>query len=444
MVAAIIIAGTQSGVGKTLVSIGLMAALHKRGLRVQPFKVGPDYIDPGYHKRVTGNPSYTLDGWMMGKEAVSRAFFRNIRGKDIAVIEGVMGLFDGRSGLVEEGSTAEISKLLGVPVLLVIDAKGMARSSAAVLKGFESFDETNIVGAVFNRVGSDRHKKYISDAAAAASCLPVFGFLPREKSLEIESRHLGLLMSEEKVSDKLISLLSTWMEENVDLTALLESAAKVEPVAFNEPVFSSQIFSLRKRGKIAVARDRAFSFYYEENLDALREQGAELLFFSPMSDSRLPRNIDLVYIGGGYPELFSKELEANVVMRENIKAYSKAGGRVYAECGGFMYLCKKLRNGDQQYSMTGVFPFDVEMTSKLQALGYLDVKIKEEASLFRKGTQIRGHQFRYSKIVGDGGDIKRVYGVEKMSDGTQFLEGYKVRNVLGSYIHLHFRGTTLS
>lgn len=432
---ALVIAGPASGVGKTTIALGLMAAFRRRGLTVQPFKCGPDFIDAGHHTRVCDRPSRNLDGWMLSDETNRALFARHAQTADVAIVEGVMGLFDGarNSG---EGSTAAMAKHLRLPVLLVVDASKMAASAAALVRGFETFDpEVRIAGVVLNKVGSAGHYGLLREALEQAGCAPAVGYLPREASLRIPERHLGLYTAHEDVLSKpALDHLSSLMEQFVNLDRVLELGVLED---------ESQAAAVASRGagdavRIAVARDRAFCFYYEDNLDALRAAGAEIVEFSPLADRTLPEGTDAIYVGGGYPELYAVELSANHAMRAAIERFTESGGPVYAECGGLMYLGRHLRLGDgENLPMVGVLPFGTMLTDRLVRFGYTEVSFTSDCLLGRAGESARGHSFHYSTIDG-APDVDCVYRVRSTLSGAESAEGYVVGNVLASYIHLHF------
>ncbi|MBI4745157.1 MAG: cobyrinate a,c-diamide synthase [Deltaproteobacteria bacterium] len=340
----ILIAAPSSGSGKTTISLGIMAALRKRGLIIQPFKVGPDFIDPGHHTAVCGRASRNLDGWMLSKDYVVSSFEKACNGSDISVIEGVMGLFDGVNGKPEDGSSAQIAKWTGSTVILVVDARSMARSAAALISGFEKFDkDITIAGVVFNRVGSERHKNMLRETVESHCKAKALGFIPRDEGLAMPERHLGLVTAEDGFSPTFVDNLANVVEKNVDMDGLLE-IAKSHPHPDPLPEGEGKLPPLQGEGwggdgvRIAIARDHAFSFYYEDNFDILRDLGADLVFFSPLAEKALPEAIAGLYIGGGYPELYAERLSANVSMMDSIKNFAESGGKIYAECGGFMYL----------------------------------------------------------------------------------------------------------
>ena len=466
---AFIIAGTHSGVGKTTISIGIMAALRKRGHIVQPFKVGPDYIDPSYHKTVCGRPSYNLDTWMMGVEGVKRIFRKVMANPEVekmksledekkiltsqplnlstsastvGIIEGVMGLFDGKDGKDEKGSTAHVAKVLGIPVILVVDARSMARSAGALVYGYERFDpKVKIAGVIFNRVGSERHFRMLKEAIEDKCEATVLGYIPRDEEISLPERHLGLVMPEEpgargKGQGVRLKKLGELIERFVDVEGILkiDSRFKVQGSRFKIGNRKSQIANV----KIAVALDNAFCFYYQENLDMLKQLGAKLVFFSPLKDKRLPADINGIYLGGGYPELFAKKLEANKALRQHIKNLAEKGLPIYAECGGLMYLGKGLKDlKGKKYEMVGVFPWVSRMLEKRKSLGYREVKVVD-CQFLKKGHKIRGHEYHYSEIDEPPQKIKRCYQLTPHTSRLTASEGYLCKNTLASYIHLHF------
>lgn len=420
---AIVVAGTHSGVGKTSVTLGLIGAFRHRGLTVQPFKVGPDFIDPLHHQHASGRPARNLDGWMLKSEANLERFARATADADVAVIEGVMGLFDGSDGKSDRGSTAEMAKLLGLPVLLVIDASAMARSAAALIHGYTSFDpELRVAGVILNNVGGEAHAGMIRDAVAGA--VPILGALPRANDLVVPERHLGLHLPHEARAEY-VDQLAALVDEHIDLDALLRnSVIKRLPATAAAP-------ALPPRARLAVARDEAFCFYYTDNLELLEQAGAELVPFSPISDP-LPDNVDGIYLGGGYPELHADQLAANTSTRQVIRGFAERGGPIYAECGGLMYLSEALELDGETHPLCGVLPFKTTMSAPL-AIGY--VEITTSGGPFGAGQTARGHLFHHSAIAGDP-LTDRCYQITN-SRGEETQEGYLVQNVLASYTHLH-------
>jgi len=431
----LVVAGTASGIGKTSVMVGLTRALRERGLKVAVFKCGPDYLDPTYHVRASGNTCHNLDGWMMGRDAVVGTFARACEGADIALIEGVMGLFDGASPTTEEGSTAQIAKWLDAPVLLVVDVSGMARTVAAIARGVAAFDpELRLTGIFCNRVGSRGHLDILR---RALSDLPVLGGLPNEPALTFPERHLGLRTADEQVvPDSILAELGRVTGEWCDLDAIL-TVARTAPLVSCQLSANADAAS-SSRCRIGVAFDEAFHFYYEYNLHLLKSLGAELVYFSPISDPGLP-DVDGLYVGGGYPEIHAEALSANRSMREQINAFAADGGTIYGECGGLMYLCDAIKTLDgQRYPMAGVIPADAVMRQRLQALGYVEVETQAASVLGPAGLRFRGHQFRYSELQPLNDRIDCAYRVVRRRDGQVVPEGYAVKNTLASYVHAHW------
>lgn len=434
----ILVAGTHSGCGKTTVSLGLMAALARRGLRVAPFKVGPDFIDPGHHRRAAGHPSRNLDGWMLPPEANTRILHRAAGNADVAVVEGVMGLYDGVDGRSESGSTAETAKRLGLPVLLVVDARSMARSAAALVLGFERFDpQVPFAGVVFNRLGSARHLRYLRDALEGAVRTPCLGGFVRDDALAMPERHLGLVTVEDHPLDELrVERLANMVAGGLDLDDLLHrlpdiATADAGPHPAPEPT--------APKVRVGIARDRAFCFYYEDNLEGLTRHGAELVPFSPIDAPALPRDLDGLYIGGGYPELHAAALAVNAGLRAEIRAASAAGMPIYAECGGFMYLCEHLRDlSGAAAPMVGCFPFTSRMLPRLKSLGYREVRFARDTILGPAGSVARGHEFHYSELEPASGPVDRAYAAAAADGSSTAVQGYVSNRTLAGYVHLHF------
>ena len=428
----LVIAGAGSGVGKTTIVVGLIAALRRRGLAVAPFKCGPDYLDPTYHQRAAGRPSHNLDGWMMGRDAALATFAAETRGADLAIIEGVMGLHDGASPVGREGSTAEIAAWLAAPVIVVIDASGMARTFAALVDGLARFDpEVRVAGAIGNRVGSTGHTDLLRRALSAP---PLLGGLVRAEGLAFPERHLGLrTASADAVPDALIDAWADRVASSIDLDALLAIARSAPPI-IAPPVVETARSAPRCR--IGLAWDDAFHFYYPDNLRRLEALGAELVRFSPVADRALP-DVDGLYLGGGYPEVHAAALADNSAMREAIRALAGAGAPVYAECGGLMYLSDAIVTTDgARHPMVGLVPGDAVMRGTLQSLGYVEVETDAPSLLGPAGLRFRGHEFRYSEL--SAGAIDRVYRVRKRRGGDPQREGYARGNLLASYVHAHW------
>lgn len=441
----IIIAGTGSSSGKSTVSLGLMGVFRKRGLTVQGFKCGPDYIDPSYHTAITGRSSRNLDSWMLASEVLRELYARGSRGADISIIEGVMGMFDGKHAGSDEGSTAEISALLGAPVLLVVDVSGMGRSAAAVVKGFQAMagEGVRIAGVIANRTGSPGHGMLIREAVEQECGIPVVGCLLRDPGLSIPERHLGLIPSLERGDlTPLFEALAHHVEAGVNLEAVWRLAEmpeiEVESRLFAEPVGLHALNSDKLR--IAVARDAAFHFYYPENLELLEHYGAELVFFSPLAGELLPESVDGLYVGGGFPEEYAGVLAGNRATALSIRSAIEGGLPVIAECGGFMYLCDSLVQTDGSiHQMAGIFPGKTVMQSRLAAMGYREAAGTAGNPLLPEDHTARGHEFHYSVYVPgeDGGDsYTPAYSVTGRK-GT-VPEGFLYKNTAAGYTHLHF------
>lgn len=431
----LVIAGISSNVGKTTVMVGLVRALRARGLKVGVFKCGPDYLDPTYHVRAAGAPCHNLDGWMMGREAVLSTFAHASQGADIAVIEGVMGLFDGASPTSGEGSTAEIAKWLQAPVLLVCDAGGMARSIAALAKGFSTFDpDLQISGLICNRLGSRGHLDLLRKATEGKP--PVLGGLPKEAALAFADRHLGLHSADRATVPEDVFVawgdrVSEWCDVDA-IVALAQSAP-----ALPEIPAAARIVGEGARCRIGLAFDEAFHFYYDDNLRRLESLGAELVRFSPIHDARLP-DVDGLYFGGGYPEVHAEDLSRNLSMLKDVRSFAESQGPIYGECGGLMYLSNGIRTLDGTlHPMVGLIPGEAEMKDRLQALGYVEVETTDETMLGPAGLKFRGHQFRYSDFRLPA-EVECTYHVRRRRGGEVFHEGYRQGHTLASYVHAHW------
>jgi cobyrinic acid a,c-diamide synthase len=433
----IVIAGSGSGVGKTTATIALIAALRARGLTVAPFKCGPDYLDPTYHERAGGRTSHNLDGWMMGREAVIATFVRTARDADIAVIEGMMGLFDGATPTADEGSTAEIAKWLAAPVVIAIDASGIARTVAAVAHGFAGFDpDVQLAGLICNRIGGRGHLDLLR---AASIEVPVMGGLPLNSGPAFPERHLGLFSADEAaVPSEAIAAWGEVAAQWLDLDAILKTARAAQPLEYRDtaPAPSQPAAS---PCRIGVAYDEAFHFYYEYNLALLEASGVEVVRWSPVHDRVLPR-VDGLYFGGGYPEVSARALSANDSMLTAIREFSRRGGPIYAECGGLMYLTDGIRTlDDETFPMAGLIPGVSAMRGRLQALGYVEVETNAPSILGPAGTRWRGHQFRYSVLEAAGAKKSDlIFRVVPRWGGEAYSEGYRDGNIVASYVHAHW------
>ena len=456
----IIIAATHSGTGKTTVTSGIILAFRSRTLSVQPYKVGPDYIDPGFHTLAAGRECRNLDTVMMGEEGVLSSFNSASGNADISVIEGVMGLYDGFSGGGTQsgpsspsgadvsrffGSTAHVAKVLKAPVVLCIDASAMAVSAAAVALGFQQLDpELPLAGFILNNVAGKRHYEIITGPVEAATGRRVFGYLPKNKELTLPERHLGLVPAWERQDlPQSSELLKRTVSENIDIEKLIETARAVPELPASHSrdnnIFTfGKKFSKTERTKIGYALDDAFHFYYRDNLEILEGAGAELVPFSPLKDEKLPRGIQGLYLGGGYPEMFGKQLEENADMRYSLRLAADNGFPVYAECGGLMYLMEQIVDFDgSEFTMTGVFPGAVKMGKKLSALGYYYGKAEEDTVIAGRGEGVWGHVFHWSRLAGLAAEQKFAFTLEKPGK-EPVRDGLIRRNVLAGYFHVHF------
>ncbi|EAE1342828.1 cobyrinate a,c-diamide synthase [Listeria monocytogenes] len=433
----ILIAAASSGTGKTTVTLGIMHALKKRGMRVQPFKVGPDYIDTNYHQAITGVASINLDSFLIDDDAMLAALFeKHGQSADISVIEGVMGLFDGLGIDRDNSSTSFIAKCTKTSVILVVDGKAISTSAAAIVDGFNRFDpELTIAGVIINRVASENHFSLIKGAIERYTDVPVLGYLPKNAAVALPERHLGLVPKEEMTElETKWELLGDLIVEHVDLDRLLaisKTGAKlnVHPPEIQVPDFSGV--------RVAYALDAAFHFYYQDNLDFIRSTGATLIPFSPLEEREVP-DADFIYIGGGFPEVFAERLAKNKSMRESILAAHEQGKPIYAECGGLMYLGSSLEMEAESYEMVGVFDGVSKMTTRLRKFGYCIAEPLEDTLLGKKGTAIRGHEFHHS--VFETNEPTRMK-LTKKRDGEIVKEwhgGYQKGNTFASYLHIHF------
>jgi cobyrinic acid a,c-diamide synthase len=456
----VVVAGTSSGAGKTTVACGLIGALRARGHVVQGFKVGPDYIDPSYHALASGRPGRNLDAFLSGPELVAPLVRHGGAGADIAVVEGVMGLFDGASGRGELASTAHVAKLLGAPVLLVVDGSAMARSAAAIVHGFATFDpELHVAGVVFNRVGSDHHEELLREAVAPLG-VPVLGALRRDERVVAPERHLGLVPAAERAQLTTVALgtLAAAVERYIDVAgieALARAATATAPAP--GPAWSAAPSSEPAAGaRIAIARGPAFAFHYEENLELLAAAGAELVPFDPLHDEALPPECGALILAGGFPEVFGPQLAANAPLRAQVAGFVAAGRPVLAECGGLLYLCSELDG----HEMCGAISARASMTGRL-ALGYREAAAATATPWLAAGERVRGHEFHYSRVDavegGEGADVEPPAGGatgggprdlpargapgpawDLSARGTTRPEGFAAGALQASYLHVHW------
>ncbi|MCC5911088.1 MAG: cobyrinate a,c-diamide synthase [Clostridiaceae bacterium] len=431
-------AGTQSGVGKTTISLGIMGALKKRGLKVKPFKVGPDYIDPQFHRYVTDETSRNLDSYLLQEETLRTLFYKNAKAGDIAVVEGVMGLYDGLGTKKDEGSSAHIAKLLNLPVLLVINGGGMSSSAAAMVLGYKMYDpDVNIKGIIINNVSGEGHYAILKEAIERDIGIKCVGYLKKNKDIQLKSRHLGLIPCGEvgELKDKVEEVIAM-VEETIDLDTILQLAGEVKL----KEKFSPSTKVIEEKATIAYAYDDAFNFYYQDNLDLLKELGCNIIPFSPLKDKELPKGIHGIYIGGGFPEVFAEELQENGEIRQAIYNKAKEGLPIYAECGGFMYLTKEIKDlQGNNYEMVGVFEAQAEMTERLQRFGYCEVETKEDSSFFQETLSIKAHEFHRAVVINKNQAYS--YNVTKKRNGevvSSWNCGIEKYNCLGAFPHIHF------
>ncbi len=419
--------------GKTTVALGLMGALKKRGYRVQGFKVGPDYLDTSYHRLATGRPSVNLDTYLMGRRGVVESFQRAVEGADIAVVEGVMGLHDSISGTSSRASTAEVARILDIPVVLVIDVGAMARSAGATALGFKAMDPgVPVRGVILNRVGGLRHARWCAEAIKQTSRLPTLGALPTVATATLPERHLGLVPVQEKPATDLRPMV-TLVSENVDIDALVAVAQKAHPLRLTAISGNS---NRGTRAALGLALDGAFNFYYQDNLWMLQEAGFRLVNLSPLSDQNLP-NIQALYIGGGFPEVAAHQLSENSAMLQAIRRAGEEGMPIYAECGGLMYLCKGLKDAEgRRHRMAGLFDGEVAMTRRL-TLGYVRGSVVSANQLFPKDAVVRGHEFHFSATRAPG-DARFAYVLKEGRGISEGKDGWVQYSALASYMHMHF------
>lgn len=429
----IVLAGTGSAVGKTTIATGIMKALSEEYM-VQPFKVGPDYIDPSYHTLATGNNSRNLDSFFMSDGQIRTAFERGIKTSraDFGIIEGVRGLYEGISPTGDVGNTASIAKALDAPVVLIINARSLVKSAAAIVIGFKMLDPAiKIEGVILNQVKNKRHYLKTKEAVETLAKTPVIGGIQRDDAIKVEQRHLGLVPAVER--ENLLSYIEKWGEiikENIDLDDLISIMKNYEKLP--EGREDTWLVENRKKVKIGVAIDEAFNFYYIENLEALKANNANVIPFSPLKDKEI-HDVDALYIGGGYPEIFAKELEINESMRKSILKFHQDGNPIYGECGGLMYLTNSI-NGKK---MCGVFNYDSQMTKKVQGLSYVIVESNKDNIITKKGEQFRGHEFHYSKILLNGNKPEFAFKILRGKGIEGMMDGLMKNNTVASYIHIH-------
>lgn len=431
----VVLTGTGSGVGKTTIATGIMKALSDEH-KIQPFKVGPDYIDPSYHNCATGVSSRNLDSFFMSDGQIRQSFKNGMTSShaDYGIIEGVRGLYEGISPTNDIGSTSSIAKALNSPVILIINSRSLVRSAAAMTLGFKALDsQIDIEGVILNNVKSQKHYLKTKEAVEKLANTRVLGGIERDNSISMEQRHLGLIPAVEQ--ERISGLVEKWGElirENIDLDALMEIMDNSNPIINEyEPIWSPN--KTKHKTRIAVPFDEAFNFYYKENLEALEYNNAKIEYFSPIHDEQLP-SVDALYIGGGYPEIFKKELSKNTTMLESIKEFSQDNHPIYAECGGLMYLCKTI----DSLPMVDVFPYHSMLTKKVQGLSYTIAHVQRDNPILKKNTTYHGHEFHYSKVEYTGSNSNDfAFSMRRGVGITGKYDGLLKNNTLASYIHTH-------
>lgn len=423
----IMIAGTRSGSGKTTIASAIMSSIEN----CAPYKTGPDYIDGGFHTFATGNKSYNLDLFMMGKENMKYVFSKNAERKEIAIVEGAMGLYDGLDNSLDNFSSAHISRVLDIPVILIVDGAKGAASVAAEVLGFKMFDKrVKIAGVIFNRVNSERHYEILADAVKKYTEIESFGYFPKTDGIELEERHLGLVQINEEGFKKKREKLQEIAKKYLKIDKIIEASAPMN-IKIENPY--SKIKNILKGKRIAIAKDEAFSFYYNSNIDFIKFTGAEIVEFSPIKDKKLPEKIDIIYLGGGYPELYAEELSCNKELIGEIRKFADNGGIIYAECGGFIYLTKGLFDVNKKYhEMCEIFDIEIAMKERLNISRFGYIEIMDEGRVLG-----RAHEFHYSEITSNNEEAKHKI-VKK--DGRSWMCGYKKNNVFAGYQHVEFGG----
>jgi cobyrinic acid a,c-diamide synthase len=438
MDARLVIAGVASGTGKTTVAAALCAALRRRGLSVQPFKAGPDYIDPTYHTQAAGRACRNLDSFLLEREMLRSLFARAAARADIALVEGVMGLYDGRDGTSETGSTAEVAKAIDAPVIVVLDVSAQSRTAAAVALGCVRYDGAlRIRGFILDRVGSETHARWATEAVEEATHLPVLGAIPNDPALALPERHLGLVpTSERALAPAYVDLLVEVAERHIALDRLQGIAADAGPLPAAAPLEALIPARPGPPTRIAIARDAAFGFYYEDSLEILEAAGAELVAFSPLMDAALPPDTGGLYFGGGFPELFARDLSANAGMRAAVRDAARRGAAVLAECGGLMYLANALADqGGRSHEMVGLIPVATAMRRDRPVLGYRTLTARAASPLLAAGETVRAHEFHYSELVGEVPVERAAFDVAERPGSPH---GYAAERILASYMHVHF------
>lgn len=437
----LVIAGAHSGVGKTSTTLALVHALRRKGMAVQTLKVGPDFLDPTYLSIASGRECYNLDGWMMGRDYVKNLFAEASAGADIAVIEGVMGLFDGAGPDTIDGSTAQIAQWLEAPVALVAGAGGISRSFAAIARGYAGFEPgVEVAGMIANNCGSENHARLLAESLASSGAPPLLGWIRKGAFPSLPRRHLGLVTADgETLGREKLDNLAAGLEEGVGLENIMRVARKAPSIS-PRPVHETEPDSEAKI-RLGVARDSAFHFYYPDNLSSMRRRGAEIVEFSPLDDEAVPCGLDALYIGGGYPEAYARELSENGKTLESVREFSRSGRPVYAECGGLIYLSQGVEDLEgKRYGFAGIIPSWTRMNQRFSALGYVEAELARDSLFGGRGTMLRGHRFHYSELLDDPADSPEwnaAYNLKRKRDGQVIREGYQRGRTLASYAHLH-------
>ncbi|MFQ5475751.1 MAG: cobyrinate a,c-diamide synthase [Nitrosopumilus sp.] len=427
----IVLAGATSGVGKTSITCSIIHALQKQGYSVQPFKVGPDYIDPSYLSSISKHEAYNLDVWLMGKNQLLKSFISNSK-SDVSIIEGVMGYYDGFGGDTNYASTHHVASITKSPVILVLDASKTARSIGATALGFQKFHKNSrISGIILNKIGSKKHEILCRDALEKTQ-IPIIGVVPKNPLLTMESRHLGLISTlDNKTLKNQIEKISKIISKSLDVPQIIKIIKN--PIDLPK---KSKLIHKKIKTRIAVALDTSFNFYYQDNLEALRREGADLKFFSPVKDKKIPK-CDGLYIGGGFPEVLGNSLEKNQTMKKTIKKLSEDNLPIYAECGGLMYLTKSIVSHNKKYKMVGVFDAETKMTKKMR-LNYTKGKISTKTIISETSHNFQGHEFHYSQLDSVSSDSKFAYDLEIGEGIKKQQDGMIQHNTLASYGHLYF------
>ena len=444
----IVVAGATSGVGKTTITMAIIFGLQQKGFTVQPFKIGPDYIDPSYHNSLAKKNSKNLDVWLMGKQGIIESFFKTTKDSDFAVLEGVMGLFDGLSGKNNFASTAHVASILKAPIILVVDARKTARSLAAITLGFIKFDKKiEISGIIVNHIASERHLKYIKEAFQSKIKVPIIGTVFNNKDKKLQERHLGLIPTKELEPNTVKSMIENAKETSqvIDIEKVAEIGSSIKDKSKIPVEERQKSEEQRKQIKISIALDKSFNFYYKDNLEILQKK-ATVEFFSPIDDNQIPPKSSGIIIGGGFPEIIADSLERNSSMKKNILKLAENNIPIYGECGGLMYLTKSIsgyKKNNKKYKMVGLFDVETIMTGNL-TLGYTEATLNNSNTVLGNIKRIRGHEFHYSTIINNNKDLKLAYTLKRGKGIINGYDGFYVNNCIASYMHTHFINSSIS